>query len=162
MNHSFIVILTFFASSLLAVSLGSLAFEYFFRYRLAVRKRVGQLCDHGNAHHLSIFKDQGHFAQSVAARRTDYVSQIRDLFGDEVPISTIVVRALTGGLAAGLLGFLISWPLVLACVPLGLLSPFIMIVARKHARRRKLSRQLPEAFQMISRAVRAGQTDRKS
>jgi tight adherence protein B len=138
-----------------------MTYDYFFRYRLAVRKRVSQLYDREDAHQVSIFKDEGQFDGSVDAgrnRRFDYFSRLKELFSDEVPFATLAARSVAGGFAGGLLGVLVRWQLALICVPLGLLCPAAILIGRRHRRRRKLGRQLPEAFQMISRAVRAGQT----
>jgi tight adherence protein B len=52
----------------------------------------------------------------------------------------------------------IHWWLAAVLVPVGLCLPFLRVAARRRLRQRKLGRQLPEAFQMISRAVKAGQT----
>jgi tight adherence protein B len=156
-----IAILTFVAASLLAVAVGSLSYDYFFRYRLAVRERLKQLCDAKGIDDFSIFKNQGRFDKSKEESSDSWLhwlERVHEQAGLKLSVSAFLTRCLGGGLVAGVLGFMGSWWLGLLCIPLGLVLPVIVVLAQRKARQRKLSRQLPEAFQMISRAVRAGQT----
>jgi tight adherence protein B len=161
MSHSLIAILTFLSASMLAVALGSLAYDYFFRHRLAIRERVNALCELDPGHEVSIFEDRGDFTNSAHAYRDRWRLQwkhMREQAGVELPVATLWLQCIGGGLAAATLGYWRSWWLALICLPCGLILPFIIVVAKRHGRQRKLSRQLPEAFQMISRAVKSGQT----
>jgi tight adherence protein B len=62
------------------------------------------------------------------------------------------------GSALAALGAWKSWWLAVGLLLVGLPIPAIVIKSRKLRRQRKLCRQLPDAFAMISRAVKAGQT----
>src|SRR5262249_24847659 len=61
-------------------------------------------------------------------------------------------------ITSAVVGFWMRGPLGLLLLPIGSATPIAVLFFRRHAHRRRLCRQLPEAFQMISRAVRAGQT----
>lgn len=50
------------------------------------------------------------------------------------------------------------WALAIPSAALGFWLPFAIVKARQSKRQRRLADQLPEAFELMSRAVRAGQT----
>jgi tight adherence protein B len=161
MSTSIVTLLTFISASLLAISVGSLAYDYFFRYRLTIRERLKQLSSDNEEEALNLFKNLRQLSGSKDAVRETWASWLERLHvqaGVEWSISAFSARSLGGVLCVALLGFIGGWWLSVVCAPFGLLLPLALLVVQRRNRQRKLSRQLPEAFQMISRAVRAGQT----
>lgn len=161
MSASIISLLTFFAAALLAVSVGSLAYDYFFRYRLTVRERLKELAGDDEDGGFHLFKDLGRLSDSEDGARDSWakwLERLHEQAGVKWSPSSFATRSLGGGLCVALLGFLGSWWLSVLCAPFGLFLPLALLLVQRRVRQRKLSRQLPEAFQMISRAVRAGQT----
>src|ERR1043165_7632367 len=58
MNESWIALLTFVSASLLTISLGTLVYDWLFRYRFAVRERLKELSHQGDGNgSVSVFKD---------------------------------------------------------------------------------------------------------
>ena len=57
MSPTLVTLLTFVAAALMAACAGSLAYDYFFRYRAVVRERLNQICAPEVAHEFSLFKD---------------------------------------------------------------------------------------------------------
>lgn len=79
-----------------------------------------------------------------------------------LPISAqaVVVLACGGGLLSGVLTVLIC-PFPLLALPVSLIfliAPFMVVESRRQSRMHSLCRQLPEAFDQMKRAMRAGQS----
>jgi tight adherence protein B len=70
------------------------------------------------------------------------------------------VLALAGGLAVfcGAMGLWLAPEVAAAAALAGVLSPFLWMLARRRARREQMMRQLPRAFELMSRVIRAGQS----
>jgi tight adherence protein B len=161
MSTSFVSLLTFISATLLAVSVGSLAYDYFFRYRLTIRERLKQLSSDDEEEGLSLFKDLKRLSNSdddIRESWEEWLERLHVQAGAKWSLSSFAMLSLGGGLGVALLGFLGSWWLSILCAPFGLCLPLVLLLVQRRIRRRRLSRQLPEAFEMISRAVRAGQT----
>src|SRR6478752_4069624 len=161
MSSSIVSLLTFISASLLAISVGSLAYDYFFRYRLTIRERLKQISSGDEEEGLSLFKDLRRLSNSqdeVRESWKEWLERLHVQAGAKWSSSSFALLSLGGGLGVALLGFLGSWWLSVLCTPPGLCLPLALLLVQRRIRQRKLSRQLPEAFEMISRAVRAGQT----
>jgi tight adherence protein B len=78
--------------------------------------------------------------------------------GMQLTPKLFLAQSLAVGLFLGLTGSIYAGWLGLFLVPVGFVVPLAWILARRNLRQRKLCKQLPEAFSMISRAVRSGQT----
>jgi tight adherence protein B len=163
MSPTSIHILTFAAVALLALSVGMMAYDWCFRYRLILRGRLDELIERHEAdrENATLFKDLARLGHDENNRRRSPRQWLRDLSEqaglpcDEwwlaaATASSAILAAGCGILAAGVWGALAA--------PVGALVPIGVIYSRRHRRRRRLCLQLPETFQMISRAVRAGQT----
>lgn len=83
-----------------------------------------------------------------------------DQSGTDISARKLTGYAILGGMAAGLLTLLIfrNGYLGLFAVALGGLVPVLYVVAIRARRLRKLQGQLPDAFDLMSRTLRAGQT----
>jgi tight adherence protein B len=68
--------------------------------------------------------------------------------------------ALTAAIVAAIIGTTVTgvWVVGLACAILGMLGPIAYVHAVRNRRMHALCMQLPETFDMMSRAIRAGQT----
>jgi tight adherence protein B len=161
MNPTLITVSTFVAASLLAVSLGSLAYDYFFRYRMTVRERVRDICRESEEDGAHLFKDRHWRLQDETVTEdtwSDWFERLNEQMGTQWTLSSLVARCMACGLAAALVGFFGNRWLSIVLAPIGMCLPLIILLLKRRRRQRKLGRQLPEAFQMISRAVCAGQT----
>jgi tight adherence protein B len=126
--------------------------EYLKRQRDRVRK-------------LSAFKDPGQFAVEVSAQggETGLRQRLETMIeqsGLDLTPGRLLARAAVAGLAAGaLVGLVSQKPLVGAvAVPVGAAAPVLYVQRVRNARSEKLLGQLPDAFELMSRVVRAGQT----
>ena len=72
----------------------------------------------------------------------------------------LLIYALFAGLTAGLLGYLVrrSALIALAATPFGAVLPILFVAFMRNRRLEKLRGQLPEAFDLMARVIRAGQT----
>lgn len=159
MALSSITLLTFAATVLLVVSLGSLIYDCLLRYRLVVRERVQELTK-SSSQDRSILLFKGGRLPGEQHRRTlrERLSTLLEQAAVNCPLRTFVAWCLGVGVASGVIGvWLRGWAGALL-TPFAALVPLVVVCLRRHARHQKLCQQLPEAFQMISRAVRAGQT----
>jgi tight adherence protein B len=78
----------------------------------------------------------------------------------QVEPERIVQIAGTAALLGAVLGITLTrlWPVALAAAIVGFVGPLIYVSMVRAARIQALRMQLPEAFELMSRAVRAGQT----
>ena len=161
MSDAWIAILVFAVVAATVAAAGSLFYDRFLRNHLAVQERVKELSQVGDStRSASLFKDLKRLADQSAKRRT-----IRERLDQliEQSATTLTLRqcvALSVAMAAGL-ALPAAWLAPLA-IPIAAgvgfaLLPMALYVKR-FSRQKKLSQQLPEAFQMISRSVSAGQT----
>jgi len=162
MSETWILIGTSVAAVLFVVCLGVFFYEFLFRYRIAVSERVkGISGEAAGDQTVSLFKDikrlQNHEFVSRMTWR-EWLQQQIEQTGHEWTLSSFVLSCLACGAVAGVLGSLWFWWLGILTGGLGALAPFAVLRTLVARRQKKLSRQLPEAFAMISRAVRAGQT----
>jgi tight adherence protein B len=74
--------------------------------------------------------------------------------------STILRISLTASIIGGIVGATVVrlWFVAALLATIGLVAPFIYVYAARAARIHSLCMQLPEAFDLMSRAIRAGQT----
>jgi tight adherence protein B len=163
MNATWIQALTFAAVALTVVCAGMTAYDWCFRYRLAMRGRLDELIDRHDAarQDASLFKDLSRLGRDEFSGARSPREWLRNLCEQaRLPFDERQFFACCGATAllTGVLGLCVvgEWGVLVA--PIGALIPLGVLFSRRHIRRRRLCRQLPETFQMISRAVRAGQT----
>ncbi|BBO33081.1 type II secretion system F family protein [Lacipirellula parvula] len=161
MSTLWIIILVFAAVAAAVACAGSMFYDHYLRNRLAVQERVKELSGIGDStRSASLFKDLKRLADQSIQRRT-FREMVDQLF--EQSATTLTLRqgiALALGLAVGFsLPAALFAPLTIplaACI--GFLLVPLALYVKRFSRQKKLSQQLPEAFQMISRSVTAGQT----
>jgi tight adherence protein B len=161
MGHSSITLLIFAATVLLVISVGSLAHDCFLRYRLLLRERLQELVPKDSQPSSApLYKGVRRHKEQDARDRllAERLSTLFEQAGVACSVRAFGLWSLATGVCSGTICYLLwGWPGA-GFLPLGSVLPLGIIFLRRRQRRRKLGRQLPEAFQMISRAVRAGQT----
>ncbi len=162
MHESWITLLTFVATTLLTISLGTLVYDWLFSYRVAVRQRMMDVSGTASGDKaVSLFKDMKRLHGGQIAYRPSWRDQLQtqiDLAGLNYSARTFAWGCAACAGVSALTGLLGSWWLAVLFGATGAVFPLAVLSFRQHSRQRKLSRQLPEAFAMISRAVKAGQT----
>jgi tight adherence protein B len=162
MSHSSITLLTFAATALFVASLATFIYDWLFRYRLALRDRLkGFAADGNDDQAVRLFKDINRLNYQKLFSGQSFVERLQRM-SDQAGVNCSPVRfAMWSGVCAIAVAAAFAWKLswlAIALSPLGTAVPLLVLYARRQVRQRRLCRQLPEAFQMISRAVRAGQT----
>jgi tight adherence protein B len=162
MDDSWMILLMFVCTSLLTLSLGTLVYDWLFRYRLAVNERLNDLSiDDRSSQSISVFKDlkRLHIRELVEQRSwTDWLRHQIEQSGSQCSLRNFSLFCLGSGVLTAAVGSVWAWWLCCLLGIAGAILPLGVLKLRIQFRRQKLSRQLPEAFSMISRAVKAGQT----
>jgi tight adherence protein B len=161
MHFSWTLILTFVSLSLLGFSLAVMVFDCLFRYRMTVQERLNALSNEPSSDcAVSLFKDlrQSHTQQFSRQMLRVRLQRFIDEAGSTCTVGVLLKWCLFAGIITALGGSCCAYWLGACLLPVGAILPIIVLFMRRHVRQRKFLRQLPEAFAMISRAVRAGQT----
>jgi len=162
MDEWWILTLTFVSATLIAVSIGIVARECCLRYRIGRRFRTGDLADEiGGAGGVSLFRDINRFDKANGEENETWLEQLgHQIEQARLTISPLnfLVTCLGIAFALGALGLLRSPVIALALAACGGAAPFLYLRVKRHRVQQALTCQLPEVFQMVSRAVRAGQT----
>jgi tight adherence protein B len=162
MTYNLITLSTFAATTLLVISVVSLLYDWLFRYRLVVRERLRELERDGeDEDELSLFKGLGSSSGSETISHRSLSERLEHMFeqaGVKCSVGVFAGWCLGLAVAPAAIAFHrgIYWSV--GAVVVGLSLPWIVLYTRRQYRRRALCSQLPEAFEMMSRAVRAGQT----
>jgi tight adherence protein B len=169
LTATFVSLLTVLAVVSAVAGVYSILSDLYLHDRTRVRQRVDAEFlkrQRDRARKLSLFKDPGQFAVEVAAHdhgdssfRLRFEAMIEQSGLDLTP-GRLLARAAAMGLALGILAVLLSQnPLAaLVATPIGAAAPLLYVRRIRDARLEKLLGQLPDAFELMSRVVRAGQT----
>lgn len=161
MSSSSIILIVFVAAASFALAVSILIYDCFIRYRIRVRERVSELALDGKRDRasVSLFKDIKRFdAQDLGISRHERIQHYVEQSGVELTLSTLAALGIGCGILLGLIGGWFTWWIGVILAPLGVALPGFVVAVRRRRRLHKLCRQLPEAFSMISRAVKSGQT----
>ena len=87
-----------------------------------------------------------------------YLERLLEQADADITVAQLLAFSMVGGLLGALLGILGNMGLVLAILfgVLGFCLPFIILLLARSDRSRKVSEQLPEALEMMTRSLRAG------
>jgi tight adherence protein B len=161
MPGTWIAILAFATVAAAVAGGGSWLYDRFLRNRLAVQDRVRELSSVADSmRSASLFKDLKRLADQDLRRRT-FRERCELLI--EQSATPLTLRQCCAAAAVAAVGpaLAAAWLAPLA-IPLaavvGAGAVPAALYCKRFARQKRLSRQLPEAFQMISRSVSAGQT----
>lgn len=161
MSHATIVLLTFGATTLLAVAVAQLIYDWLFRYRLELRARLKELSGDDGEDGVALFRNFTNSHRLSNAVRRGFNDRLANVFhqaGFEGTAGKLLAWCVGCGTLFAVPALWRGAWWSLAAFAVGGLMPPLMLYTRRHFRSRALARQLPEAFEMMSRAVRAGQT----
>ncbi|HUE13796.1 MAG TPA: type II secretion system F family protein [Planctomycetaceae bacterium] len=166
MDPKIINLTTFTAAALAVIGIFSIASDLVLRKRARIKDRIrdqfGVGAD-GQARKLDFLKDLK-LLQSETSRRAPLLWQRFSAAvaqsGLQVEPERIMQISGTAALLGAVLGITLTrlWPVSLAAAIVGFVGPLIYVSMARAARIQALRMQLPEAFELMSRAVRAGQT----
>jgi tight adherence protein B len=157
---------TFLATCAGAAIAWSLAMDLFFRNRFRINQRLNDAFSESGENlgrKTSLFKDLKLIQAETARTERGLWQKFRGMIeqsGVEISPERLLLAALPSAIVSAILGGLLShsWRIALAASAAGSLVPFFYVYRRRNLRVYKLRMQLPGAFEMMSRAVRAGQT----
>jgi tight adherence protein B len=162
-------LLTFLAVITGIASIYSTFADLFLRDRSKVNRRIDAEFlkrQQERARKSSLFKDSGQFAVDVSVHdQLDGSARVRfeamiEQSGLGISASQLLIRAGVGGVAIGLLAGLLTrsiWVAALVAL-VGVLAPLWYVRRLRDNRLDRLLGQLPDAFELMSRVVRAGRT----
>lgn len=162
MNPIWVTVLTFTATSLLVAAVVAVLNDAFFRYRASVNERLTELSTSGKTDGNASLFDLKQLHAQTSKTAKDWRSRLRDATeqaGLRVRISTLYTVSAGSGIVCVLAVAVFSpWWASPIGFALGGAMPLAFVLLLRRRRMRRLSRQLPEAFDVIARAVRAGQS----
>ncbi len=169
MSASLLSFLTFLAVALAVAGAYSILADLFLRDRSRVNSRVDdefRRTQRTRAERSSLFRNLGQLAAEVEAGHSDrptmsqrFAAMIEQSGLDTTPQKILTISAVLGLVLGGLLGGLRRDPyLAVGGLVVGGLLPVLYVRHKKRARMEKLRSQLPDAFDLMSRVIRAGQT----
>ncbi len=166
MNFSVVTAATFVTGALLAVGGFSLISDVVIRPRARVRTRLREQFHNGvreRAKKSQLFKNLSQIATDPDVRDPSLWSRFTDVVEQSgIDVTPQRVLGISGvvGVTSGIACWIISHSTPAACVVafIGVLAPIAYVYGVRQRRVRVLCSQLPEAFDLIGRAVRAGQT----
>jgi tight adherence protein B len=162
MNLSLVVTLTFFCTALLVGSVMLVLHDMFFRYRSELRERLNELNGSAKPSADAILFDLKQLA-ALSASRENAWSHLSNLVKHArlgIGINVLLIISAGGGvlLAGGAYRLTWKWWLSPIGFGIGAVAPFLYVHSRYTGNIRQISQQLPDVFDVMARAVRAGQT----
>ena len=169
MSPLVVTLVTFVAGALVILGLYSLVFDLVLRDRERVSQRLREEFRQQQRKQIQkspVFKDLGKSLPelSVGAEQKPTLSQRLHLLieqsGLDISQRRLVGLAVATGVALGVLVGILSkvWWVGLVVVPVGAAIPLLFVNFKRKRRLDKLLSQLPDAFELIGRLIRAGQT----
>jgi tight adherence protein B len=161
------LLLTFLAGVLVVAGAYSVIADLFLRDRSRVSKRVDEEFrkrQRAQAQKSVLFKNLGQHAAEAAdvgdgADLRQRFEALVEQSGLTLSTERLLVIMAGAGLGFGALGLLLQGLLgALVLAPLGAGLPLLYVHFRRKARLHKLLTQLPDAFELMARIIRAGQT----
>lgn len=157
---------TFTAAALAVIGIFSIVSDLVLREKARIKDRIRDqlgLGPDGQARKSDFLKDLK-MLRSETTRRAPLLwqrlSTIVAQSGLQVEPERVVQIAGTAALLGGILGITLTrlWTVAVLAGGVGFLAPLVYVFLTRQARIHALRMQLPEAFELMSRAVRAGQT----
>jgi tight adherence protein B len=167
MNGTTLTMLWIMLSGAAALAaLATWAYDAFLRDRWRIDRRFAEeFASPADAHikRSPLFRDLKLLHAQTTRSRVGLRAQFDTLI-EQSGLATTPENLLVSGAAIGIALAAAAWlatPLPILALPVGLAgaaSPLLFVVWRRRARISRLCRQLPEAFEQMKRAVKAGQT----
>ena len=169
MNPVFLTFLTFLAVVTACAGIYSIMSDVYLRDRSRVSQRVDDEFRkrvRARAQKSLLFKDFGTLIADAAAGEEEWPDLRRwfeamvEQSGLDLTPSKLLTFAVGTSLGLGLLGGLLRHNILVAAVGaiVGGAAPIFYVNVKRNARLEKLLSQLPDAFDLMSRVIRAGQT----
>jgi tight adherence protein B len=161
------LLVTFVAGALLVAGAYSVIADLFLRDRSRVSKRVDnefRKRQRARAEKSDLFKNLGRaLAEDPVVEAGPLLSQRLDMLVEQSGLNLTPQRLLLiiagAGLGCGVVGMLLFGLLgAVVLAPAGAGAPLLYVHLRRKARLNKLLAQLPDAFELMARIIRAGQT----
>jgi tight adherence protein B len=158
--------LVFVAAAAGIASLWLIVQEVFLRYRRQVGERLSDEFGTGDVKSGSrtlLFRDLSRLARDADVGPATGLARF-ELLIEQADLQLSLRQLVSAGLLAGAvlamltIGFSNSVPAALSTFVVGLLAPLGFVLFRRNRRIETLRRQLPDAFEIMSRTIRAGQT----
>lgn len=169
MTPPLLSMLTFFAVALGVAGVYSIFADLFLRDRTRVNNRVDdefRKQQRSRAERSSLFRNLGQLAAEVEGSRDasptlsqKFEAMIEQSGLETTPKKVLSISGVVGVVLAAVVGLLTRSPLwALGGLALGGYLPVFYVMQKKKARMEKLRSQLPDAFDLMARVIRAGQT----
>jgi len=163
MSPTWLALLTFVATTLFAGAVSSVVYDLFFRYPATVRQRLLEVSGKARSEKGTALLNLKQLAESASAAPNHWRAWARDILEQSgLNIDARLLLAISLGLGAFslIVGSLViqRWWVVAIGIVVGVAAPPAYVLACRHLRIRRLTRQLPDALDVMCRAVRAGQT----
>jgi tight adherence protein B len=160
-----LLILTFVAGALLVLGLASVVSDLFLKDRAAVNRRLTEefrTKQRDDIRNSPLFRDLGRLSEESAGGPTtrQRLTQMVEQSGVKITLDRLLATAVGVALVAGALGTLLRQNIAVGAV-VGLTAgavPLLYVHLKRKARLAKLLGQLPDAFELMARMIRAGQT----
>ena len=164
MSSMQLTLLIFAATAMLVAALSAWAYDVFFRYRFLLGDRLDELSGKRRQDtNAALFMDLKRLNAQALLAPGDWQMRLQELLeqsGLQIQLSTLLAISGCLGVVCAAVAAAVSkhyWAALLGLLP-GLVTPILLVRFKRALRMRRLARQLPEAFDVIRRAVRAGQT----
>jgi len=162
-------LLTFLAAIIGFVSVASLISDVFLKNRGKLKRRLDDEFNRASAPKSlrpSIFKDlqkvsADHFAEDVGTPRgwRERLTYLLDQSGLEWSLTRLLTMSAFAAAFAAVLGGLVSgWLAALVTSVAAAAAPIAYVCMKRNRRLEAIRRQLPDAYDLMARALRAGQT----
>ena len=169
MNPDFLTFLTFLAVVMACAGIYSIMSDVYLRDRSRVSQRVDDEFRkrvRARAQKSLLFKDFGTLVADAVAGEEErpglrqWFEAMVEQSGLDLTPSKLLTIAVGTSLGLGLLGGLLRHNILVAAVGaiVGGAAPIFYVNVKRNARLEKLLSQLPDAFDLMSRVIRAGQT----
>lgn len=166
MNPAQLSLLTFIAVAAAIIGLGLLIYDVFFKYRDQVDQRLDEefrQASLNSRQQTKLFKDLSKLARENEDQEDDRRGSLERAIEQaglsfrpsQVVLACLIVSALGGSAAAVFSG---TWWIASAAFLITLPTPLLFVMIQRDRRLTKLRNQLPDAFEMMSRSISAGQT----
>jgi tight adherence protein B len=158
-----ISLFAFTGTALLVGTVLSVGYDRFIKYPASVRERLREAAAKSPREKTTSLLNVKHIADSASKTPNHWRTRARDLIEQSgLSIDTRTVLLVSLGVAATMALVSASvigrwWSNVIGMI-VGFAIPWLYVLAMRQLRTQRLTRQLPDALDVISRAVRAGQT----
>jgi tight adherence protein B len=168
-SGSVTTLLTFVAAVAAVGGIYSIVADLFLRDQSRVKERISEEFRQQQRQRVErsiLFRNLGQLASEAKAEAQDEMSRQRrfeqwvDQSGLEITPGRVLTLAVVAGVVVGLLGGLLRQSLILGALlgAAGASLPLLYVRLKRNARMEKLRQQLPDAFDLMGRVIRAGQT----